>query len=256
MFACRTSGTSQYLYNNFSALQGMDGEASGVSAEQAAALQKENCLFCHIVEGKVLSRKVYEDETVIGILDINPANAGHILLMPKEHYLFMPQVPEPVISKVFVVAKQLSHAVLRALRTDGTTIFVANGGIAGQRAPHFMVHIIPRLSGDGLALGVAENPIAAEVQEQVKKQLQAVLNATLGVAPPALSAASAASGRSKPVAEKPGAQAESMQPRAERTRAKDKAAGTGETGDDKQESSGSSVDLDTITNMLLRGKNG
>ncbi len=228
----------------------MDGTASGASSEQAAALQKENCLFCHIVEARVASRKVYEDESVIAILDINPANAGHILLMPKEHYLFMPQAPETMIGKLFVVAKQLSHAALRALKTDGTTIFVANGGIAGQRAPHFMVHIIPRLTGDGLALSVAENPIAAEVNEQVRTQIQAVLGAALGVAPSSAPAAvpEAMSGRAEPAAEKPIAPEERKKP--------GKAAVNEEDGNDKNSSSGSSVDLDTITNMLLRGKNG
>ncbi|MBI2574549.1 HIT domain-containing protein [Candidatus Woesearchaeota archaeon] len=221
----------------------MDGTASGASSEQAAALQKENCLFCHIVEGKVLSRKVYEDESVIAILDINPANAGHILLMPKEHYLFMPQAPETMIGKLFVVAKQLSHAALRALRTDGTTIFVANGGIAGQRAPHFMVHIIPRLTGDGLALSVAENPIAAEVNEQVRKQIQAVLGAALGAAPSSAPAEmpEAVSGRAEPAAEKP------IVPEERKKVGSDS---------DKQDSSGNGVDLDTITNMLLGGRNG
>ncbi|MBI2142081.1 HIT domain-containing protein [Candidatus Woesearchaeota archaeon] len=227
----------------------MDGTASGASSEQAAALQKENCLFCHIVEGKVLSRKVYEDESVIAILDINPANAGHILLMPKEHYLFMPQVPETVIGRVFIIAKQLSHAAIRALRTDGTTIFVANGGIAGQRAPHFMVHIIPRLTGDGLALSVAENPVAAEVQEQVKKQLQAVLGATIGVAAPAATAA----GSEPFVAE------EEEKPKKARRERKEQAAETEEAreaGEGKAGASESGADLDTITNMLLGGKGG
>ncbi len=143
---------------------------------------KENCLFCHIAEGKVQSKKVYEDELVIGILDINPANAGHVLLMPKEHYMFMPQVPSHVLSKLFIVSKQVSQSVLRAVRSEGTAVFVANGGIAGQRAPHFMVHIIPRTAGDGITLSVPENKIAAEVQATVKSQIHDTLKSVFGIA--------------------------------------------------------------------------
>ena len=172
----------------------MDEFASGTQA----ALQKENCLFCQIADGRVVSRRVFEDEFVIGVLDINPANAGHVLLMPKEHYLFMPQVPASVLSSLFSAAKRLAQATLRAVRSEGTTILVANGGVAGQRAPHFMVHLIPRLSGDGLALSVGEGEIAKEVQAQVKAQLQAVLAPMIGAKEPFKGGNIAVSDGSKP----------------------------------------------------------
>ncbi|MBI3033638.1 HIT domain-containing protein [Candidatus Woesearchaeota archaeon] len=161
-------------------------------AGSQAAFQKENCLFCRIVDGKIPSRSVFEDELVMAVLDINPASAGHVLLMPKEHYLFMPQVPAPVISRLFIAAKRLSQATLRAVRSEGTTILVANGGVAGQRAPHFMVHLIPRLSGDGLLLSVGEGDIAGEVQAQVNAQLKPALSAFPGSNEPSKHATPAA----------------------------------------------------------------
>jgi len=115
-----------------------------MSPEELAAFQKQNCIFCQIIDGKVPSAKVYEDDTCIGILDINPAVPGHVLLIPKEHFMVMPQMPEEVIQHMFMAAKGISHAILRALKAEGTTVFVANGGAAGQRAQHFMIHIIPR----------------------------------------------------------------------------------------------------------------
>ncbi|MBI4439217.1 HIT domain-containing protein [Candidatus Woesearchaeota archaeon] len=142
---------------------------------QQAMMQKENCIFCQIAEGRIPSKKVYENEAVIGVLDINPANAGHVLLLPKEHYIFMPQVPPTTMEKLAEAAKHISHATLKALKTEGSTLFIANGGIAGQKAPHFMMHIIPRLTGDGLQLQIPESSIAEEVQRQVKKQLQEAL---------------------------------------------------------------------------------
>ena len=116
---------------------------------------KERCIFCQIASGRISAKTVYSDSEVMAILDINPANPGHILLLTREHYQIMPQIPEPLIGHLFVVAKRLSHAGLRALKTTGTTIIVANGAIAGQKAPHFMMHIIPRVEGDEVSFKTA-----------------------------------------------------------------------------------------------------
>lgn len=125
-------------------------QLKSMTPEQIRELQIQNCIFCHMVNGRVQSRKIYEDEYVFATLDINPANPGHILLLPKEHYSIMPQIPSHIISHMFMVAKALSNATLRALRCQGTNIFVANGVAAGQKAPHFMIHIIPRKDADSL----------------------------------------------------------------------------------------------------------
>jgi len=71
--------------------------SADMSPEQIAELQKQNCIFCHIVSGKVSSKKIYEDEKCVALLDINPANPGHILLIPKEHYTLMALMPDDII---------------------------------------------------------------------------------------------------------------------------------------------------------------
>ncbi len=116
------------------------------SAEQAAALQKQNCIFCKIIKDEIPSKKVHEDKICVAILDINPANEGHVILLPKEHYQIMPQVPKEVIMHLGIVSKKISKALLISTLGKSTSIFVANGAVAGQKAPHFMVHIIPRKS--------------------------------------------------------------------------------------------------------------
>lgn len=121
-----------------------------MSPEELKEFQKKQCIFCHIISGKVAAKKVYEDDKSLAVLDINPANPGHILLMPKEHYMIMPQMPENELARIFMVAKQLSNILLKALDVRGTNIVVANGAAAGQRAQHFMIHIIPRKEGDGV----------------------------------------------------------------------------------------------------------
>lgn len=123
-----------------------------LSPEQLAELQKQQCIFCHIIAGKVASKKVYENDAVMAILDINPANPGHVLLLPKEHYAVMPQMPDEIITKLAIAAKKISHAMLRAFKAEGTNIFLANGVAAGQKAQHCMMHIIPRKEGDGITM--------------------------------------------------------------------------------------------------------
>jgi len=125
-------------------------DIKNMSPEQIAELQKQNCLFCQLSSEKIPAKRVYDDEICFAILDINPATKGHILLMPKEHFMILPQVPENVILHLGKVAKQLSQALIVGLGAEGTNIFIANGALAGQKAPHLIVHIIPREENDGL----------------------------------------------------------------------------------------------------------
>lgn len=157
-------------------------ELKGMSPEQIAELQKQNCIFCHIISGRVQSKKVYEDDKSIAILDINPANPGHMLLIPKEHYTIMPLVPEDVLGHMFMVAKALSTVCLKALQAKGTNIFVANGAIAGQKAPHFMIHVIPRQEKDGLNFfNLQHKQISPGDQEQVWIRLKQKVNDVFGI---------------------------------------------------------------------------
>jgi histidine triad (HIT) family protein len=118
--------------------------------ENSIASQKQNCIFCKIIEGQIPSKKIYEDKVCIVILDINPAHVGHALILPKDHYQIMPQVPEKDMEHLSKVSKYISNAMLKHLGVQGTSIFVANGAAAGQKAPHFMIHVIPRKEKDGL----------------------------------------------------------------------------------------------------------
>ena len=150
-----------------------------MSPEELQELQRQQCIFCQIITGKIPSKKVYEDNTCLAILDINPAAKGHILLLPKEHYAILPQVPEKVLGHLSIVTKNLSQVILKILRADGATVFIANGAAAGQRAQHFMIHLIPRKSGDGI-LQVEERLVGAEMALKVKAAIEKKLLALLG----------------------------------------------------------------------------
>ena len=128
-----------------------------MSPEELKEFQKQQCIFCHIIAGKVASKKVYEDDVCLAILDINPANPGHVVLMPKEHYPIMQIIPSEELAHISMVAKALSHVMLNSLKAKGTNIMIANGIAAGQRAQHFMLHIIPRKEGDNIGMELPKN---------------------------------------------------------------------------------------------------
>ena len=151
-----------------------------MSPEELMELQRKQCIFCQIVAGKVPAKKVFEDESLIAILDINPAAKGHILVLPKEHYAIMPQVPEEVIGHLFVACKTLSNVLLKTLQVSGTNVFIANGLVAGQRAQHFMIHVIPRKEGDHL-LPIQDILLDGELMNKVRIALENKINALFGV---------------------------------------------------------------------------
>jgi histidine triad (HIT) family protein len=160
-------------------MEALKEKIKNMSPEELKEFQKKQCIFCQIIEGKMQAKKVYDDEKSIGILDINPANPGHILLLPKEHYSVMPQMPEEEVVHLFMVAKFLSNTVLKALEATGTNIVVANGPAAGQRAQHFMIHVIPRKEGDGINFELPQKKHAdgdlEKVAESIREKLAALM---------------------------------------------------------------------------------
>jgi histidine triad (HIT) family protein len=158
----------------------LEEKLKNMSPEQIAQLQKQQCIFCQIISGKVPAKKIYEDETCLAVLDIYPATKGHLLVIPKEHFAIMPQVPDTQLGHLFAVSKALSQVLLKALKVSGTSVFIANGQVAGQRAPHFMIHLVPRKDGDGL-FPSEEKVINQELVSKIKVAITPALNKLLGV---------------------------------------------------------------------------
>ncbi len=156
-------------------------EEQQLSPEEIAAISRQQCIFCHIAAGRVASKKIYEDDKVVAVLDINPANPGHVLIVPREHYVIMPQIPEDVLQHIGMVAKGVSHAQLKALKAQGTNIFVANGVTAGQRAQHFMMHVIPRMEKDEVGLILPERAMAPADAKKAQQILKKALAKALGL---------------------------------------------------------------------------
>lgn len=124
---------------------------------------KQQCPFCLMVEGKIPVRKVFEDDRVMAILDINPANIGHTLVFPKQHAKVFRELNENLVLHCFTIANKISTAISDGLKAEGTNIFVANGIVAGQTAPHALINVIPRFTDDKVQFGW--NPKKADDKE-------------------------------------------------------------------------------------------
>ena len=111
-------------------------------------MKNVSCLFCEIVSGRVAARLVFEDEISLAFLDHRPVFPGHCLLIPKEHYETLTDLPEKLIGPYFSNAQLLSRAVESALAAHGT--FVAMNNRVSQSVPHLHTHIVPRRRRDGL----------------------------------------------------------------------------------------------------------
>jgi histidine triad (HIT) family protein len=103
-----------------------------------------DCIFCKIVAGDIPVSKVLEDDAAIGFMDIGPVAEGHALLIPKEHYETIGDVPKDVAAAVLGRLPQLVAAVEAVTGCQGVNILQNNGAIAGQLVPHVHFHVIPR----------------------------------------------------------------------------------------------------------------
>lgn len=96
--------------------------------------------------------KMYEDDKVVVVLSPNPANFGHTLVIPKEHYTILEQMPDYIVAHLGVVVNKISRVLFESMNIQGTNVFIQNGISAGQSIPHLIVHIIPRTENDGINL--------------------------------------------------------------------------------------------------------
>ena len=111
-------------------------------------MTEENCLFCRIVSGEVPAVVVYEDANTFAFLDHRPLFPGHTLLVPREHYETLADLPAAQVGPLFKNAQLLSRAVESAMEAEGS--FVAMNNRVSQSVPHLHVHIVPRRRKDGL----------------------------------------------------------------------------------------------------------
>lgn len=111
---------------------------------------KENCVFCEIIEGKSPVSIVYEDEKIIVFPTTEPVNASHMLIVPKKHAPYIADLDEETTLHVIKIARKVSEAIRKSgYLCEGINWFLADGEAAEQEVYHFHFHVYPRFEGDG-----------------------------------------------------------------------------------------------------------
>ena len=116
-------------------------------------MKDNGCIFCKIANGEIPSATLYEDDDFRVILDLGPASKGHALILPKEHYPNLYELPDAMAEKVILLAKKMMVKMTEVLKCDGFNVVQNNGASAGQTVFHFHMHLIPRYENDHPGFG-------------------------------------------------------------------------------------------------------
>jgi histidine triad (HIT) family protein len=107
-----------------------------------------DCLFCQIAVGTVPAHVVAADQLTMAFLDIRPLFKGHVLVIPRSHYVTLADLPADLLGPLFGQVQRISAVMPGALGSQGS--FVAMNNVVSQSVPHAHVHVVPRTKGDGL----------------------------------------------------------------------------------------------------------
>jgi histidine triad (HIT) family protein len=122
------------------------------SARTMSTQSVPECVFCRIVAGAEAS-VVHEDDDVLAFLTIGPVNPGHVLVIPKQHYPDLADLPEPLAARCFTVAQRVAAAIRASgLHCEGVNVFLADGEAAFQEVFHLHLHVFPRFKGDAFRI--------------------------------------------------------------------------------------------------------
>lgn len=134
-------------------------------------MKDTNCIFCKIANGEIPSKTLYEDDKFRVILDLGPATKGHALILPKEHYADLYELPDETAGEVMKLAKKLAAQMTERLGCEGFNLVQNNGELAGQTVFHFHMHLIPRYKEDGQKIGWKPQEVSQEELEAVREQI-------------------------------------------------------------------------------------
>lgn len=135
-------------------------------------MTKDDCIFCKLANGEIPTNSIYEDDNFNVILDLGPATRGHALILPKNHYANLFELPDETAGEVMILAKKLATLMKDKLNADGFNLVQNNGTCAGQTVFHFHFHLIPRYENDGQKILWNPTKPSAEELEQIRDLLK------------------------------------------------------------------------------------
>ena len=114
----------------------------------------EDCIFCKIARGEIVSKKIFESANFFVINDVHPKVEGHCLVISKKHFKTMLDMPADLYGEFLETAKEVMFGFLKEKKAEGFNLVINNFEVAGQIVPHVHLHILPRRKGDGFNLRV------------------------------------------------------------------------------------------------------
>ena len=135
-------------------------------------MKDSNCIFCKIANGEIPSKTIEENDMFRVVLDVGPATKGHALILPKDHYANLYELPEEVAAEALKLAKKVALRMKERLHCDGVNLVQNNEEAAGQTVFHFHMHVIPRYKEDGQVIGWKPGQPTAEELETVCELLK------------------------------------------------------------------------------------
>jgi histidine triad (HIT) family protein len=138
-------------------------------------MDEANCIFCKIIAGTVPSFTLAEDALSFAMLDINPANPGHALVLSRRHAPSLTTSRDDDLAAAIAMARRVAAAIETVLKPDGINLVQANGPGAAQSVPHFHIHVLPRRIGDALAMNWSLVPGDRAALAAMAERLRAAL---------------------------------------------------------------------------------
>ena len=133
-------------------------------------------IFSKIVSGEIPCFKLYEDDHCLAFMDIRPVSPGHSLVISKNEYPTIEDLPDEVMASLGLAVKKVGKAVKATLNCPAYNLIVNNGSAAGQEVPHLHFHVIPRFDDDGLKLSWPSKRGDMEAIKSVAEKIAAQLN--------------------------------------------------------------------------------
>jgi histidine triad (HIT) family protein len=137
------------------------------------------CLFCEIGKGAVDTFRIYEDAGIIAFLDINPSVAGQAIIIPKEHFQFIFQIPDQLLWDIIRIVKLITPFIVNVTKSQGLNIYIPQGPTAGQRINHFAINLIPRFENDKAVFAWDRKEVAKEDLEKAAKEIRIMIEKNL-----------------------------------------------------------------------------
>ena len=134
-------------------------------------MKENNCIFCKIANGEIPSRTLEENDKFRVVLDVGPATKGHALILPKDHYANLYELPEETAADVMKLAKKMAIRMKEKLHCDGLNLVQNNEPAAGQTVFHFHLHLIPRYENDNQQINWVPGKPTAEEMDKVLQEL-------------------------------------------------------------------------------------